>query len=629
MGLKSPKSSRRGATARIVADVVASAYPLQGLLMLGVLSGCGGGGGGGAPVAAPPVATVPQPAPVSITGTVALGAAAVNYGVSVVCTNGSATATTDATGGFSVSGIGDAPCLVTASSAPGLIPHVSLRGVALSAGPGTIRGNVTPITEAIVQVVEARARQANPAAPPLGADNFRSLQATNAELANPQTYLSAQTVLVQSLASNPGVVGIAVAPGTDFLTTPFRAATASSAGDAVDKVYDTLRTVGAIDATGLASAGNSVLGRETAASLAAQIVYVPVVPTSAPTPAPTQAPTPAPTTAPTTAPTPAPTQAPTAAPTAAPTPAPTAAPTPAPTAAPTSAPTQAPTAAPTAAPTPAPTQAPTSAPTQAPTAAPTPAPTAAPTLAPTPAPTQAPTQAPTAAPTPAPSEPPVSVRLDQTPGTASAPSAFDAAGKQVTYLDDVTIENYATITNFGANDAISFTPAAQGLVAISSHGTDVAITVNKNGIVSNSVLRNVIKSNQIVYDVASFNALAVGDISFNAPETTVGTSLDSAGGTLANPATLDAGNASYVFTDDARQTSNVRISNFGRDDVLTWKNTLASSVAVSTKGSDVSFVVNQGGTVSSVTLLSVVPAGVLVYDVVTFNALGKGSVQFQ
>jgi hypothetical protein len=590
MGQKIAKSTRR-AKARAKMNGRLAANPLSGLLVLGLLGGCGGGGGGGgaAPVTPPPVSNQPQPTPVSITGTVATGAAAVNYAVSVVCTSGSANATTDANGGFSVSGIGDAPCLVTASSAPGLTPHVSLRGVALAAGPSTIRGNVTPITEAVVQVVEARTRQANPSAPALGADNFRNLQVANAELANPQTYLSAQSVLVQSLASNPAAAGAAVVPGTDFLTTPFKPATSSSAGDAVDKVYDTLRTMGVIDATGLASAGNAVLGRDTTASLATQISYVPVVPTSAPTQAPTPAPTPAPTQAPTSAPPPAPTPAPTTAPTPAPTPAPTAAPTP------------------------------------APTAAPTPAPTAAPT----PAPTPAPTQAPTSAPTPAPTEPPVSVRLDQTPGTASAPATYDAAGKQVTYSDDVNVENYAVISNFGSNDVISLVPAAQGLVAISSQGSDVTITVNKNGIISSIVLRNVIKSGQVVYDVASFNALPVGDIKFNATDTTVSSSLDSAGGTLASPASLDAGNGSYVFSDDARQTSNVRISNFGRDDVLLWKNTQPNLVAVSTKGRDVSFVVNQAGTVSNVTLVNVVPANVLVYDVASFNALGAGSVQFQ
>jgi hypothetical protein len=505
----------------------------------------------------------------------------VNYDVSVVCTKGSATARTDSKGAYSVSGIGDAPCLVTASSPAGVSPQVNLRGVALSAGPNLVRGNVTPITEAIVAIVEARTRLANPNAPQISAANYLSLQNTNQELLNPQTYLSAQAMLVQSLSANAASTGVPVPAGTDFLSAPFQPANGTTAGDSVDKIFDGLRANGVIGASGLAATGNPVLGQGATVALAAQIIYVPPFPTTAPTPAPTAAPTPAP--------------------------------------------TEAPTPAPTQAPTPAPTQAPT----PAPTSAPTPAPTPAPTQAPTPAPTQAPTQAPTPAPTPIPTEPPVAVRLDQIPGTTSWPAAYDAAGKQATYSDDAGIESHALISHFGANDAIAFTPSAQGLVAVSSQGADVTITVNNNGVVSSIVLQGVITTGGIVYDVASFNALPVGDIRFDAKESTLGASLDTLGGTLTSPASTDAGNGSYVFSDDASRASNVYINNFGSDDVLLWKNTLASAVAVSTKGQDVTFVVNQAGTVSSVTLVKVVPAGAVVYDVASFNALGLGKVQFQ
>jgi hypothetical protein len=541
----------------------------KGLLILGSLAGCGGGGGGGS--AGPgPVSPAPTPAPVSIiSGVAATGAAAVNYDVSVVCTKGSATARTDSKGAYSVSGIGDAPCLVTASSPAGVSPQVNLRGVALSAGPNLVRGNVTPITEAIVAIVEARTRLANSNAPQISAANYLSLQGANQELLNPQTYLSAQATLVQSLSANAASTGVPVPAGTDFLTAPFQPANGSTAGDSVDRILDGLRANGVIGASGLPPAGNPVLGQAATLALAAQIIYIPPVPTGAPTPPPTAAPTPAPT----------------------------------------------------AAPTPAPTEAPTPAPTPAPTQAPTPAPTPAPTQAPTPAPTQAPTQAPTPAPVP--------VSLDQTPGTQASPSIYNVSGMRVAFSDDINTQSYAIINNFDANDVISFAPSAQGLVAISSQGTDVILTVNKNGIVSQIVLRNVIPANSVVYDVASFNALPVGDIKFNGAETTRAGSLDALGGTLATPASFDAGTGSFVLIDDATQSSNVRITGFGADDVLQWKNVFGSTVAVSTKGNDVTFVVNKDGTVSSVTLVGVVPADAIVYDVASFNALGVGRVQVQ
>ena len=220
-------------------------------------------------------------------------------------------------------------------------------------------------------------------------------------------------------------------------------------------------------------------------------------------------------------------------------------------------------------------------------------------------------------------------QLDQTPGSASAPTAWNAAGSQVTYYDDVNVASYAVISNFGANDAIAFTAAAQGLVAVSSSGSDVTLTVNYNGVVSSIVLQNVISAGQVIYDVASFNALAVGNITFNGLELAQTASLDSRGGTLTNPATVDASNGSFTFTDDALLPSVVRITGFGANDALILKNATANTVAVSSKGGDVTFVVNQSGTISSVTIVGVVPGGGIVYDVNSFNALPVGKVQFQ
>ena len=220
-------------------------------------------------------------------------------------------------------------------------------------------------------------------------------------------------------------------------------------------------------------------------------------------------------------------------------------------------------------------------------------------------------------------------QLDQTPGSASAPTAWNAAGSQITYYDDVNVASYAVISNFGASDAIAFTAAAQGLVAVSSSGNNVTLTVNYNGVVSSIVLQNVISAGQVIYDVASFNALPVGNITFNGIELAQTASLDSRGGTLTNPAAMDASNGSFTFTDDALLPSVVRITGFGANDALILTNATANTVAVSSKGGDVTLVVNQSGTISSATIVGVVPSGGIVYDVNSFNALPVGKVQFQ
>lgn len=147
--------------------------------------------------------------------------------------------------------------------------------------------------------------------------------------------------------------------------------------------------------------------------------------------------------------------------------------------------------------------------------------------------------------------------------------------------------------------------------------------------VSSIVLQNVISAGQVVYDVASFNALPVGNITFNGMELVQTNALDSSGGTLTSPASVDAGNGSFTFTDDALLPSVVRISGFGANDTLRWQNASANTVAVSSKGGDVVFVVNQSGTISSVTIVGVVPSGGIVYDINSFNALPVGNVLFQ
>lgn len=199
----------------------------------------------------------------------------------------------------------------------------------------------------------------------------------------------------------------------------------------------------------------------------------------------------------------------------------------------------------------------------------------------------------------------------------------------MTFNDDVSVASHATISNFGSNDVIAFSAGAQSRVAVSSQGSSVALTVNVNGVVSSILLTGVVSEGQIVFDVASFNALPVGNIRFDGVMQPQSSSLDSKGGTLTNPASVDASAGSFVLADDAALPSVVRITGFGADDTLTLRNTSAANVAVSSRGNDVSLLINQGGTISSITLLGVLPAGGIVFDVPSFNALPVGDAQFQ
>jgi hypothetical protein len=142
-------------------------------------------------------------------------------------------------------------------------------------------------------------------------------------------------------------------------------------------------------------------------------------------------------------------------------------------------------------------------------------------------------------------------------------------------------------------------------------------------------LQGIVNSGQIIFDVNSFNALPVGDISFNGTQMLQSSSLDSRGGSLSALASVTASIGKYAYTDDALLSSAVSITGFGANDSLTFLNASAADVSISSQGTTVNLVINKEGVVSLVTLVGVLPAGGLVYDVSSFNALSVGDVSFQ
>jgi hypothetical protein len=142
------------------------------------------------------------------------------------------------------------------------------------------------------------------------------------------------------------------------------------------------------------------------------------------------------------------------------------------------------------------------------------------------------------------------------------------------------------------------------------------------------VLANVISAGQPIYDLASFNALSIGDILLTGNDYLQTKALDGLGGTFTAPISISGLSGTFSFEDDAQIASVVRITGFGTADELRWKNTSASQVAVSSQGTNVTMVANVDGVISSITFVDVVPTGVIVFDVNSFNALSIGDVFF-
>lgn len=209
--------------------------------MVSTLVACGGDGGSD-PVTPPPV---PKKT-LTIVGTAATGLAVANGPVAAACRVGSGTATTAADGTYTVTAAdanADAvgPCVLQVTTAGG----AALRSFATGDGQ---RANITPLTELLVNYVATQAGAA-------GNANAAAL-VTNTAV---QTVLSTPTLLNASVTNLIQVITTAAGGGVtipaNFLNAPMTAATSANpnAGDALDKVLDTLKAKAVITPSGAPS----------------------------------------------------------------------------------------------------------------------------------------------------------------------------------------------------------------------------------------------------------------------------------------------------------------------------------------------------------------------------------------
>ena len=179
------------------------------------LSACGGGGGG--------IST--QPTMLSVTGIAATGLAIPGAGVSAKCQSGNGSATTTATGAYSlvISG-GAMPCMLEVTNPA---DGTKLHSVATGSGTSAV-ANITPLTELVTSRLLGQDPLAYYAA--LSAGNLSSRISTVG-------IASAQADLVLVLAGTVDTKSI-----SNFISTPMVAATLASpnGGDALDKILDAL-----------------------------------------------------------------------------------------------------------------------------------------------------------------------------------------------------------------------------------------------------------------------------------------------------------------------------------------------------------------------------------------------------
>lgn len=234
------------------------------------LTACGGGGGSDTAGSPPPPPPPPPPAgSITLTGVVARGAALANASVAVTCATGTGTATTSATGGYSVAITGGAlPCVLKATSSDN---SLRLHSVAPAGSATSVTANVTPLTELVVARLS-------------GADPTTFVASANASILNTTATASAVAAAQTSVASTLAAGGVNTSTAGDFISGTLVAAVTGTAGNAYDQVLDALNarlvtagtTLAALTTTIAAGTASTTGGTTTSAdSLPADLLLKP------------------------------------------------------------------------------------------------------------------------------------------------------------------------------------------------------------------------------------------------------------------------------------------------------------------------------------------------------------------
>jgi hypothetical protein len=122
---------------------------------------------------------------------------------------------------------------------------------------------------------------------------------------------------------------------------------------------------------------------------------------------------------------------------------------------------------------------------------------------------------------------------------------------------------------------------------------------------------------------------AGNDAADNLPQPATDRNLDEEGGTQGSAADVDVADAPFDLVDSVGETSFTNVSGFGEDDSLTFTGDISAdsdNFSVSSRGTDVIFQANVGGTVSNVTVEGVSSPDDLITGIDSFNALDVGNV---
>jgi VCBS repeat-containing protein len=231
--------------------------------------------------------------------------------------------------------------------------------------------------------------------------------------------------------------------------------------------------------------------------------------------------------------------------------------------------------------------------------------------------------------------------------------AYDAGPTDFAFTDDDDVANTVVVDNFGADDYITFDAPFDGSAGGASFANidfdgdglanDLAISVNKNGVVSDIILRDAVDPSSIIFTEAQAEAaIGAGFENFRTTteSTTVDASLDvdndnNVGTRFTIP--VFANTATFNFTDDDDVANTVLVRGFGSDDTITFDAPFDGSPGGVTfanidfdgdgLANDLAISSNKNGVVSDIVLLDAVDPNLVISTEAQAEAAIGGSVE--
>ena len=230
------------------------------------------------------------------------------------------------------------------------------------------------------------------------------------------------------------------------------------------------------------------------------------------------------------------------------------------------------------------------------------------------------------------------------PGTGSisvdtvAPSLLGGVGISTTaaenqatlYTAAATDASGAVTYTLGGADAALLTISSAGVVTLKTGVLDFDAAGSKKSFGFDVVAKDAANNSATQAVVVNVTNVTSDDV---VTRTTVSLDALNPAGTQQTPATYDASQGAFKFTDDITRTNVTEISGFGADDAMEYLGLSdVGNLSIGNEGPDVSLNVNIEGTLSTVILKGAAAALVaadpdaIVYDVDSFNALLVGDL---